>query len=79
MRRRSPVSVTTGRLLYPKFGRTATTREFDGRTHSSYHSLQATINRRVAGGLFLKGAYTYSHAIDMANYGDWTDVQLECR
>jgi hypothetical protein len=26
----------------------------------------------VAGGLFLKGAYTYSHAIDQANYGDWT-------
>src|SRR5713226_4017519 len=39
---------------------------------AAYHSLQATLNRRVAGGLFLKGAYTYSHAIDMANYGDWT-------
>src|SRR5262249_4466142 len=52
-----------GRPLFPKFGRTATTREFEGRTHSSYHSLQATLNRRLAGGLFLKGAYTYSHAI----------------
>jgi len=67
-----PGSGNNGRLLYPKFGRTATTREFDGRTHSTYHSLQATINRRFAQGLFLKGAYTYSHAIDMANYGDWT-------
>jgi hypothetical protein len=67
-----PGSGNDGRLLYPKFGRTATTREFDGRTHSSYHSLQATLNRRMTGGLFLKGAYTYSHAIDMANYGDWT-------
>jgi hypothetical protein len=61
-----------GRPLFKKFGRTVTTREFDGRTHSTYHSLQATINRHVAGGLFLQGAYTYSHAIDMANYGDWT-------
>jgi len=61
-----------GRLLYPQFGRTARTLEFEGRTHSVYHSLQATINRRITGGLFLKGAYTYSHAIDMANYGDWT-------
>ena len=61
-----------GRPLFNKFGRTVTTREFDGRTHSTYHSLQATINRRVADGLFLQGAYTYSHAIDMANYGDWT-------
>jgi hypothetical protein len=65
-------SGNAGRPLYAQFGRTATTREFDGRTHSTYHSLQATINRRLSGGLFLKGAYTYSHAIDMANYGDWT-------
>jgi hypothetical protein len=67
-----PGSGNSGRLLFPKFRRTTTTREFDGRTHSNYHSLQATLNRRVAGGLFLKGAYTYSHAIDMANYSDWT-------
>ena len=67
-----PGSGNDGRPLFAKFGRTATTRELDGRTHSNYHSLQATINRRFAGGLFLKGAYTYSHAIDMANYGDWT-------
>jgi hypothetical protein len=67
-----PGSGNAGRPLFAKFGRTATTREWDGRTHSIYHSLQATINRRFANGLFLKGAYTYSHAIDMANYGDWT-------
>ncbi|HZT39271.1 MAG TPA: TonB-dependent receptor [Bryobacteraceae bacterium] len=67
-----PGSGDAGRPLFAKFGRTAITREWDGRTHSTYHSLQATINRRVAGGLFLKGAYTYSHAIDMADYGDWT-------
>src|ERR1700686_375436 len=67
-----PGSGNNGRPLYTKFGRTVTTREFDGRTHTTYHSLQAPINRRVSGGLFLKGAYTYSHAIDMANYGDWT-------
>jgi hypothetical protein len=67
-----PGSGNAGRPLFAKFGRTSTTREFDGRTHSNYHSLQSTINRRIAGGLFVKGAYTYSHAIDMANYGDWT-------
>src|SRR4051794_29488570 len=55
-----------------KFGRTATTREWDGRTHSNYHSLQATINRRFSGGLFLKGAYTCAHSIDIAEYSDWT-------
>ncbi|MBI1790287.1 MAG: TonB-dependent receptor [Acidobacteria bacterium] len=67
-----PGSGNDGRPLFARFRRTSTTREFDGRTHSNYHSLQATLNRRVTGGLFLKGAYTYSHAIDMANYGDWT-------
>jgi hypothetical protein len=67
-----PGSGNGGRPLFVKFGRTATTREWNGRTNSNYHSLQATINRRVAGGLFLKGAYTYSHAIDIATYGDWT-------
>lgn len=67
-----PGSGNAGRPLYAKFGRTAPTREFDGRTHSIYHSLQVTLDRRLAQGLFLKGAYTYSKAIDMANYGDWT-------
>jgi hypothetical protein len=67
-----PGSGNAGRPLFAKFGRTAVTREWNGRTHSNYHSLQTTLNRRVAGGLFLKGAYTYSHAIDDANYGDWT-------
>jgi hypothetical protein len=70
-----PGSGDDGRPLFAKFGRTATTREWDGRTHSIYHSLQATINRRVSGGLFLKGAYTYSHAIDQANYSDWTEFR----
>lgn len=68
----SPGTGNAGRPLFAKFGRTATTREWDGRTHSNYHSLQATLNRRVVGGLFLKGAYTYSRAIDQATYGDWT-------
>ncbi len=67
-----PGSGHAGRPLYAKFRRTVPTREFDGRTHSIYHSLQLTLDRRVARGLFLKGAYTYSKAIEMAAYSDWT-------
>lgn len=37
----NPGSGNSGRPLFAKFGRTATTREWDGRTHSNYHSLQA--------------------------------------
>ncbi|MDW8128944.1 MAG: TonB-dependent receptor [Bryobacterales bacterium] len=67
-----PGSGNNGRPLFAKFRRTAATREFNGRTRSIYHSLQLSLDRRVARGLFLKGAYTFSTAIDMANYGDWT-------
>ena len=68
-----PGSGNEGRPLFARFGRTTTTREWDGRTHSSYHSLQATINRRFKDGLLLKGAYTFSKAIDEATYSDWTE------
>ena len=68
-----PGSGNEGRPLFAEFGRTTTTREWDGRTHSNYNSLQATINRRFSDGLLLKGAYTFSKAIDEATYSDWTE------
>ena len=68
-----PGSGDDGRPLFERFGRTTATREWDGRTHSNYHALQATLNRHFLGGLLLKGAYTWSHAIDEANYSDWTE------
>ena len=68
-----PGSGNDGRPLYPKFGRTTATREYDGRTSGNYHSLQVSLNRRFQGGLLLKGAYTYSRAIDTADYSDWTE------
>jgi hypothetical protein len=67
-----PGTGNAGRPLYAKFGRTADTMLWNGQGHADYHSLQATVNRRFAGGLMLKGAFTYSHAINDANYGDWT-------
>ncbi len=67
-----PGSGDEGRPLFAEFGRTTTTREWDGRTHSIYHSLQTTLNRRFKDGLLLKGAYTWSKAIDEATYDDWT-------
>ena len=41
-----PGSGDEGRPLFAEFGRTTATREWDGRTHSTYHSLQPTLNRR---------------------------------
>jgi len=63
-----------GQLLYTRFGRTASTRLWDGMLNSNYHSLQFSLNRRLTQGLLLKAAYTYSHAIDMADYSDWTET-----
>jgi hypothetical protein len=68
-----PGSGDEGRPLFEKFGRTTATREWDGRTSSIYHSLQASLNRRFSNGLLLKGAYTFSKAIDDAAYSDWTE------
>jgi hypothetical protein len=64
-----------GRPLFEPFGRTTATREWDGRTHSIYHAFQATLNRRMANGLLLKGAYTFSKAINEADYSDWTEFE----
>ena len=68
-----PGSGDEGRPLFAKFGRTTTTREWDGRSDSIYHALQATLNRRFSGGFLLKAAYTWSKAINQADYSDWTE------
>ena len=39
----------------------------DGWLSSDYHALQVTINRAFAKGFMVKGAYTFSKAIDMAD------------
>ena len=70
-----PGSGDEGQPLYTKFGRTADTNVWNGRYGSNYHSLQATLNRRFTGGLFLKGSYTYSHAIGEVEYSDWTGAE----
>jgi len=43
-------------------------------TRSNYHSLQMALNRPFRNGLLLKGAYTYSKALNMADDDGWTGV-----
>ena len=74
-----PGTTTAGRQLYNKLDyqgnhRTASTLYWDGWLSSNYHSLQIAVNRRFTGGLFVKGAYTYSRAINMADDDGWTGV-----
>ncbi len=63
-----------GQPLFVKFGRTASTRVYDGMLGANYNSLQVSLSRHLTSGLLLQGAYTYSHAIDMAEYSDWTET-----
>ena len=62
-----PGTGTAGQPFVPPFGRTAETDYFNGMYGANYHSLQSTISRRLSQGLLLKGAYTFSKAIDITD------------
>jgi outer membrane receptor protein involved in Fe transport len=67
-----PGTGTPGRQLYPH-----STTDIDlwtGHFSKNYHSLQIALNRRFTGGLFIKGAYTWSKAIDLAGDEGWAGV-----
>lgn len=62
----STATVARGQLMrpYPRFTTVALYRNNTG--HSTYHSLQARVERRWSRGLTLTGSYTYSRLIDDA-------------
>jgi hypothetical protein len=62
-----PGSGTAGLPLAVSLGRKVSTLFEDGWLSSHYTSLQLAINRRFSNGLLIKGAYTRSKAIDMAD------------
>jgi len=63
-----------GRPFFGKFGRTAPTNRLNGWLSANYHALQAAINRPFRRGLFVKGAYTWSHAINMTDDDGWASL-----
>jgi hypothetical protein len=69
-----PGSGTTGLPYYAAYGRTVPTNMWDGYLSSNYHSLQVAVNRQFAKGLMVKGAYTYSKAIDYTDDDGWASV-----
>ncbi len=68
-----PGGGATGRALYPQFARTADIKVFEPFRNSSYNALQTTVTRRMAGGMLLGFAYTFSRSI---NYADNSDSGL---
>jgi Carboxypeptidase regulatory-like domain/TonB dependent receptor len=59
----------------PQFGnRTASTLYWQGFLSANYNSLQVSINRQFSRGLTVKGAYTYSKAIDWTDDDGWAGL-----
>jgi hypothetical protein len=69
-----PGSGITGLPYYGAYGRTVATQIWDGYLSSNYHSLQVAVNRQFSKGLMIKGAYTYSKAIDYTDDDGWASV-----
>ena len=50
------------------------TNMWDGYLSSEYNSLQVAVTRQFSKGLMIKGAYTWSHAIDYTDDDGWASV-----
>jgi hypothetical protein len=68
----APGGGTAGRPLFAQFGHSVDTWAWDGYLNANYHALQVSVTRRAASGLTLKGAYTYSKAINQTDEDGWT-------
>ncbi len=66
----------SGTALLPQanIGRTVPTQMWDGYLSAEYNSLQVSFNKQFSHGLMLKGAYTWSHAIDYSDDDGWSGV-----
>jgi hypothetical protein len=63
-----------GQPLYRAFGDVSQVYNSSGYLSSEYNSLQVAVNRQFANGLMLKGAYTWSHAIDFTDDDGWAEM-----
>jgi hypothetical protein len=70
-----PGSGTTGLPLYQAFGDVSQVYNSSGYLSSEYNSLQVAFNRQFSKGLLLKGAYTWSHAIDYTDDDGWAEME----
>lgn len=66
-----PGGGAAGRPL-ARFGRNTDTWAWNGYLSANYHALQIAVNKRAASGLTLKGAYTFSKAINWTDEDGWT-------
>jgi len=65
-----------GRPLVRTQNRAIETLMWDGWGNSNYHSLQVAVNKNMSRGLFMKGAYTWSKAINMSDDDGWAGLPI---
>jgi len=70
----APGQGQAGQFLFQQFGRTAALNRWDGWLSSNYHALQVAINRPFTKGFFVKGAYTWSKAMNRTDDDGWAGV-----
>jgi hypothetical protein len=64
-----------GQPLNQTFGRTsAFSTRYDGYLSGNYHALQVAVNRPLTRGLFVKGAYTWSKAMNRQDDDGWATI-----
>ncbi len=69
-----PGEGNAGRPFASKTGRRQAINMWDSYLNSDYHSLQVAVNRSFRTGVQLKGAYTWSKSINMADDEGWAGV-----
>ena len=69
-----PGEGNAGRPYAARTGRRVNINMWDSYLNSDYHSLQVAINRSFRTGVQLKGAYTWSRALNMADDEGWAGV-----
>ena len=72
----APGTGNAGRPAFAPYRRTVDTLLWQGWLNANYHSLQTSINRALTRGLMIKGAYTYSRAINWADDDGWVGLPL---
>lgn len=65
-----------GRPLAATQGRIIAANMWDGWGNANYHSMQVALNKNLSRGLFMKGAYTWSKAINMADDDGWQGLPI---
>lgn len=71
----TPGGGNASRPLFARFGRARDLKSWGRRLETEYHALQVALNRPFKNGLLLKGAYTFSKAMNMADEDGWVGLQ----